>query len=90
MTRNIIKNLLLAATLAATLGAGTLSARQLRSQPQRNSCGGFTCGFFSPNGPFRGCPFPSCVCVLPDDGTTIGFCSGSLPGLGRSSKTPGK
>jgi hypothetical protein len=88
MTRNIIKNLLLAAMLVATLGAGTLSARQLRSQPQRSSCGGFVCGNISP-GHFEGCPF-SCVCVLPDDGTTIGFCSGSLPGLGRSSKTPGK
>jgi len=85
MKHNFFKNLLLAAMLTAVLGAGTLSARQLRSQPKGIACGGFVCGVFSPGGPFEGCPF-SCVCVLPDDGSTTGVCSK----LFQSSKTPGK
>lgn len=84
MKRNFIKNFLLAAMLTAVLSAGTLSARQLRSQPKGIACGGFVCGFVSP-GHFEGCPF-GCICVLPDDGTSIGACSKPFP----SSRTPGK
>jgi hypothetical protein len=80
-----IQTLLFAIMVTLVLGAGTLSARQLRSQPKGIACGGFVCGVFSPGGPFEGCPF-GCLCVLPDDGSTTGFCSKSF----QSSKTPGK
>lgn len=79
-----IKTLLLAIMVTLVLSAGTLSARQLRSQPKGIACGGFVCGFVSP-GHFEGCPF-GCLCVLSDNGSTIGACSNSFP----SSKTPGK
>jgi len=66
MSRNVIKNLLLAAMLAIALGAGTLSARQLRSEPQGFACGG-SCG--------AGHPCKSgCICAFPLESTT-GFCS---------------
>lgn len=80
-----IQTLLFAIMVTLVLGAGTLSARQLRSQPKGIACCGFVCGVFSPGGPFEGCPF-GCLCVLPDDGSTTGFCSKSF----QSSKTPGK
>ncbi|HET9282846.1 MAG TPA: hypothetical protein VFR24_12885 [Candidatus Angelobacter sp.] len=83
MSRKIIKSLLLVAMLAATLGAGTLSARQLRSESQGFACG-TTCGSVSP-GHFLGCP-TGCFCVLPADGSTTGFCSTTVP----PSQTRGK
>jgi hypothetical protein len=79
-----IQTLLLAIMVTLIVSAGTLSARQLRSQPRGIACGGFVCGVFSPHGPFEGCPF-NCLCVFPADGSTTGVCSGSFP-----SRTPGK
>jgi hypothetical protein len=72
MSRQTIKNILLAAMMTAVLGAGTLSARQLRSGAKGYACG-TTCGPISP-GHFEGCP-TGCFCVLPPDGGTTGFCS---------------
>jgi len=66
MSRNVIKNLFLAAMLTAVLGAGTLSARQLRSEPQSFACGG-SCGVGHP------CK-SGCICAFPLESTT-GFCS---------------
>lgn len=81
MSRNVFKNLLLAAMLTAVLGAGTLSARQMRSQPQGFACG-TTCSINGP-GHNHGCS-TNCFCILGSDGT--GFCSGN-PQL---SQKPGK
>lgn len=66
MSRKIIKSLLLVAMLAATLGAGTLSARQLRSEAQGFACGG-SCSASHP------CK-SGCICAFPLESTT-GFCS---------------
>jgi hypothetical protein len=81
MSRNIIKNLWLAAMLTAVLGAGTLSAQQLRSAPNGFACG-TTCSVDSA-GHVKGCS-DRCFCNLGSNGT--GFCSGN-PQLSRS---PGK
>ncbi len=43
MSRQTIKNFLLAAMMTAVLGVGTLSARQLRSDATSVTCGG-SCG----------------------------------------------
>jgi hypothetical protein len=66
MNRNVIKNLLLAAILTAVAGAGTLSARQLRSDAKGFACGG-SCGA---NNPCKS----GCICAFPLESTT-GFCS---------------
>lgn len=66
MSRNAIKNTLLAAITAVVICAGTLSARQLRSNAQGFACGG-SCGA---NNPCRS----GCICAFPLESTT-GFCS---------------
>ena len=66
MSRNFIKNLMLAAMLTAVLSAGTLSARQLRNQPTGFACSG-SCDSTHP------CK-TGCICAFPLESTT-GFCS---------------
>jgi len=66
MNSNVIKNLLLAAIVTAVAGAGTLSARQLRSDAKGFACGG-SCGA---NKPCKS----GCICAFPLESTT-GFCS---------------
>jgi hypothetical protein len=78
MSRNIIKNLLLAAMLTVVLGAGTLSARQLQNHAQGFACG-TTCSVDSA-GHVKGCS-DRCFCNLGSNGT--GFCSGN-PQLSRA------
>jgi hypothetical protein len=72
MNRNFFKNLLLAAMLTAVLGAGTLSARQLRSEAKNFACGG-GCDSTHP------CK-TGCICAFPLESTT-GFCSTHPTGL---------
>lgn len=66
MSRNFIKNLLLATMLMAVLSAGTVSARQLRSEAKNLACGG-SCDAIHP------CK-TGCICAFPLESTT-GFCS---------------
>lgn len=83
MNTKAIKSTLLAAMVTAVLCAGTLSARQLRSDAKGFACG-TTCGPISP-GHFEGCP-TGCVCVLPPDEGTTGFCSPTF----LAPQSPGK
>lgn len=73
-----IQTLLFAIMVTLVLSAGTLSARQLRSESNGFACG-TTCRANGP-GHFQGCS-TGCFCNLLPDGT--GFCS-------RSSQTQGK
>ena len=66
MTKKTIKNTFLAAMAAAVLCAGTVSARQLRSDVKGFTCGG-SCGA---NKPCKS----GCICAFPLESTT-GFCS---------------
>jgi hypothetical protein len=66
MNRNAIKKILLAAMMAAVLCAGTVSARQLRSDAKGFACGG-GCDSTHP------CK-TGCICAFPLESTT-GFCS---------------
>jgi hypothetical protein len=81
MNIKAIKSTLLAAIVTAVLCAGTVSARQLRSDAKGFACG-TTCG---PNGPghFQGCS-TGCFCNLLPDGT--GFCSRTF----QPPQSPGK
>ena len=67
MSRQTIKNILLATMLTAVLSAGTVSARQLRSESNGFACGG-SCGVGHP--PCK----TGCICAFPLESTT-GFCS---------------
>jgi len=73
MSRNGIKNTLLAAFVTAVLCAGTLSARQLRSQPRGFAACHGTCSSSKP------CP-SGCVCAFPLEATT-GTCSAHPTGV---------
>jgi len=66
MSRQTIKNILLAAMMTAVLGVGTLSARQLRSEAKNFACGG-GCSASKP------CK-TGCICAFPLESST-GFCS---------------
>ena len=77
MNRNVIKNLLLAAIVTAVAGAGTLSARQLRSDAKGFTCGG-SCGA---NKPCKS----GCICAFPLESTT-GFCSTHPTGVQPAAK----
>ena len=77
MSRNVIKNTLLAAMMAVVVCAGTLSARQLRSEPKGFSCGG-SCGA---NKPCKS----GCICAFPLESTT-GFCSTHPTGVQPAAK----
>jgi hypothetical protein len=72
MSRQTIKNILLAAMMTAVLGVGTLSARQLRSEAKNFACGG-GCDAAHP------CK-TGCICAFPLESTT-GFCSTHPTGL---------
>ena len=73
-----IQNLLFVIMVTLVLSAGTLSARQLRSEPQSFACG-TTCSVDGA-GHFHGCS-DRCFCNLVSNGT--GFCSGN-PQLSRA------
>ena len=64
--KKTIQSFLFATLAMAVLFAGTLSARQLRSEPKGFSCGG-SCGA---NKPCKS----GCICAFPLESTT-GFCS---------------
>jgi hypothetical protein len=66
MINKTIKNTFLAAIVTAVLCAGTLSARQLRSDAKSFACGG-GCSASKP------CK-TGCICAFPLESTT-GFCS---------------
>ena len=66
MRKRIIKSGLLATIVTAVLFAGTVSARQLRSDAKSFACGG-SCGA---NKPCKS----GCICAFPLESTT-GFCS---------------
>lgn len=78
MSRNFIKNLLLATMLIAVLSAGTVSARQLRSESNGFACGG-SCGVGHP--PCK----TGCICAFPLESTT-GFCSTHPTGVQPQAK----
>jgi hypothetical protein len=61
-----VKTMLFSTLVMAVLGAGTLSARQLRIEAKNASCGG-SCGA---NHPCK----TGCICAFPLESTT-GFCS---------------
>jgi hypothetical protein len=61
-----VKTMLFSTLVMAVLGAGTLSARQLRIEAKNVSCGG-SCGA---NHPCK----TGCICAFPLESTT-GFCS---------------
>jgi len=68
-----IQNLLFAIMVTLVLSAGTLSARQLRSQPTHFTCSG-TCSMTQP------CPTSACpVCSFTTP--TTGFCTTKLGGV---------
>jgi hypothetical protein len=77
MNWNFIKNLLLATMLTAVLSAGTVSARQLRSEANGFACGG-SCGAGHP------CK-TGCICAFPLESTT-GFCSAHPTGVQPQAK----
>ena len=77
MSRQTIKNILLAAMMAAVLGVGTLSARQLRSDATNLSCGG-GCSASKP------CK-TGCICAFPLESST-GFCSTHPTGVQAPTK----
>ena len=64
--RKIARAMFFSTLVMAVLGAGTLSARQLRSEPKGFACGG-SC---SANKPCKS----GCICAFPLESTT-GFCS---------------
>jgi len=72
-----IQNLLLGIMVTLAISAGTLSARQLRNEPNGFACG-TTCSVDSA-GHVKGCS-DRCFCILGSNGT--GFCSGN-PQLSR-------
>ena len=78
MNTKTIKSTMLAAMVTAVLCAGTLSARQLRSDAKGFACG-TTCSVDG-SGHFHGCS-DRCFCNLVSNGT--GFCSGN-PQLSRA------
>ena len=78
MSRQTIKNFLLAAMMTAVLGVGTLSARQLRSESRGFTCGG-SCGVGHP--PCK----TGCICAFPLESTT-GFCSTHPTGVQAPAK----
>jgi len=68
-----IQSLLFPIMVMAVLSAGTLSARQLRSQPKNFTCSG-TCSMTQP------CPTSACpVCSFTTP--TTGFCTTKLGGV---------
>ena len=73
-----IKTVLFSSLVVAVLSAGTLSARQLRSQPNGFACGG-SCGVGHP--PCK----TGCICAFPLESTT-GFCSTHPTGVQPSAK----
>ncbi|MGB8132045.1 MAG: hypothetical protein WCG81_19825 [Candidatus Angelobacter sp.] len=77
MSTKAIKNILLAAMMTAVLSAGTLSARQLRSDATSVTCGG-SCGAGHP------CK-TGCICAFPLESTT-GFCSTHPTGVQTQAK----
>ena len=72
-----IQNLLLAVIAVAVLCAGTVSARQLRSNFQGSTCGG-TCSLTRP------CAVAGCVCSFTTPFTA--FCTTKLAGAVPSGK----
>lgn len=62
-----VKTMLFSTLVMAVLSAGTLSARQLRSETTSLTCGG-SCGVGHP--PCK----TGCICAFPLESTT-GFCS---------------
>ena len=64
--RKIARAMFFSTLVMAVLGAGTLSARQLRSDAKSFACGG-SCGA---NKPCKS----GCICAFPLESTT-GFCS---------------
>ncbi len=73
MSRNLIRNTLLATMMTAVLCAGTVSARQLRNGSQGFSACRGSCGANLP------CA-TGCVCAFPLESTT-GFCSSHPTGF---------
>ncbi len=67
MGKKIIKSTLLATIITAVLFAGTVSARQLRTDAKGFSACRGSCGANAP------CP-SGCICAFPLESTT-GFCS---------------
>ena len=63
----IAKTMLFSTLVVAVLSAGTLSARQLRSEPSGFACGG-SCGVGHP--PCK----TGCICAFPLE-SNVGFCS---------------
>jgi hypothetical protein len=72
-----IQTLLFVSMVALALSAGTLSARQLRSEPNGFACGG-SCGADHP------CK-TGCICAFPLESTT-GFCSTHPTGVQTPTK----
>ncbi|HEY2362850.1 MAG TPA: hypothetical protein VGK36_17140 [Candidatus Angelobacter sp.] len=72
-----IQTLLLAVMVILALSAGTLSARQLRSESTSVTCGG-SCGAGHP------CK-TGCICAFPLESTT-GFCSTHPTGVQPQAK----
>jgi hypothetical protein len=69
MSKNGIKNTLLAAIMAIVVCAGTVSARQLQQAAQTTTCQGFCTKK-------TGCPnILGCACVFNNPGATVGKCS---------------
>ena len=75
--RKIARAMLFPALVMAVLGAGTLSARQLRSNATGFGCGG-SC---SANNPCKS----GCICAFPLESTT-GFCSTHPTGVQPATK----
>lgn len=73
-----IQTLLFAIMVTLVLGAGTLSARQLRSEANGFACGG-ACGIGHP-----ACK-SGCICAFPLESTT-GFCSTHPTGVQAPAK----